>query len=164
MASTAVQLPGFFLGLLGFAGAAAATPLLPQRRGAASVGTSIIIASGNGGAVGSVPVGQQVNASVSCPDLRCLCHSTCRYGWWILDMFVVSGRSWRGHLFSPPWCALPGNSRLDYKWHDYGFLQPLHQGAEPSGCVPGLRVSLPQPNGTAGAAGVTGHTAPSTDR
>lgn len=45
MASTAVQLLGFFLGLLGFAGAVAAT-LLPQWRSTAYVGANIITASG----------------------------------------------------------------------------------------------------------------------
>lgn len=45
MTSTAVQLLGFFLSLLGFAGALAAT-LLPQWRSTAYVGTNIITASG----------------------------------------------------------------------------------------------------------------------
>lgn len=45
MASTAAQLLGFFLGLLGFAGTLAAT-LLPQWRSTAYVGANIITASG----------------------------------------------------------------------------------------------------------------------
>lgn len=143
MASTAVPLLGFFLCLLGFAGAAAATLLLPQRHRAASVGTNIITASGNDSAVEGAPAEQdlccfsktifvisgEVDLHLGSGPHGALPHglgpglSVVRDGHEVCVLLAgLIDEAAPGALFSLPWCALPGNSRLDYQRHDYGFL------------------------------------------